>query len=126
MPHVQGHRRWRQGLLPQVQRQANGYHRYPPQILQTLKIVQSAQQAGFSLDELKQLLSGCESSDLDHQALLQSFERKVGQIEDMQRHLAQSKVKLLEIIDNIRDRPESMGCSENAERVMVSIKGGVF
>ncbi|WIE48336.1 MerR family transcriptional regulator [Pseudomonas sp. GM17] len=113
-----------QGLLPQVQRQANGYRRYPPQILQTLEIIQCAQQAGFSLDELKQLLPGCESSDLDHQALLQSLERKVGQIEDMQRHLAQSKAQLLEIIDNIRDRPEGMDCSENAERVMASIKGG--
>nr|WP_239990619.1 MULTISPECIES: MerR family DNA-binding protein [unclassified Pseudomonas] len=111
LPHVQGHHR------------ANGYRRYPSQ---TLKIVQYAQQAGFSLDELKQLLPGCESSDLDHQALLQSLERKVGQIEDMQRHLAQSKAQLLEIIDNIRDRPEGMDCSENAERVMASIKGGVF
>lgn len=126
LPHVQGHRRWRQGLLPQVQRQANGYRRYPPQILQTLEIIQCAQQAGFSLEELKQLLSGCESNDLDHQALLQSLERKVGQIEDMQRHLAQSKVKLLEIIDNIRDRPEGMDCSENAERVIASIKVGKF
>jgi len=113
-----------QGLLPQVQRQANGYRRYPPQILQTLKIIQCAQQAGFSLDELKQLLPGRESSDIDHQALLQSLERKVGQIEEMQQHLAQSKAQLLEIIDSIRDRPEGMDCSENAERVMASIKGG--
>ncbi|AZE48453.1 transcriptional regulator, MerR family [Pseudomonas chlororaphis] len=49
--------------------------------------------------------------------------RLVGQIEEMQ-HLAQSKAQLLGIIDSIRDRPEGMDCSENAERIMTSIEGG--
>lgn len=56
--------------------------------------------------------------------MLQSLEGKVGQIEAMQQHLARSKAQLLEIIDSIRNRPEGMDCSENAERLMASIKGG--
>ena len=43
------------GLIS-AQRQANGYRRYPEQAVQTLGIISCAQQAGFSLDEIRRLL----------------------------------------------------------------------
>ncbi len=42
------------GLIS-AQRQANGYRRYPEQAVQTLGIISCAQQAGFSLDEIRRL-----------------------------------------------------------------------
>ncbi|HEF4759524.1 TPA: MerR family transcriptional regulator [Pseudomonas putida] len=111
-----------QGLIRQVERQANGYRRYPAQVLQTLKIIQCAQQAGFSLEELKQLLPDTVTGTFKHDELLVSLQRKVEQIEAMQRHLAQSKAQLLGLIENIQARPEGMACDENAERVMASFK----
>ena len=111
-----------QGLIRQVQRQANGYRRYPPQVLQTLQIIQCAQQAGFSLEELKQLLPDTVTGAFKHDELMVSLQRKVEQIEAMQQHLAQSKAQLLELIEKIQARPEGMACDENAERVMASLK----
>ncbi|WP_433735439.1 MerR family transcriptional regulator [Pseudomonas putida] len=111
-----------QGLIRQVQRQANGYRRYPPQVLQTLQIIQCAQQAGFSLEELKQLLPDTVTGAFKHDELMVSLQRKVEQIEAMQQHLAQSKAQLLELIENIQARPEGMACDANAERVMASLK----
>src|SRR5690242_16003050 len=102
-----------QGLIGQVQRLANGYRRYPAEVLQTLQIIQCAQQAGFSLEELKQLLTSPKQGELRHDELVSSLEHKVGQIEEMQQHLAQSKAKLLGMIETIKDRPEGMACSEN-------------
>lgn len=111
-----------QGLIGQVQRLANGYRRYPAEVLQTLQIIQCAQQAGFSLEELKQLLTSPKQGELRHDELVSSLERKVGQIEEMQQHLAQSKAKLLGMIETIKDRPEGMACSDNAERVLATFK----
>jgi DNA-binding transcriptional MerR regulator len=111
-----------QGLIRQVERQANGYRRYPPQVLQTLQIIQCAQQAGFSLEELKQLLPDVATGEFKQDELVTSLGRKVEQIEEMQLHLAQSKAKLLEVIENIQARPEGMGCGANAERVLASLK----
>jgi DNA-binding transcriptional MerR regulator len=111
-----------QGLIRQVERQANGYRRYPPQALQTLELIGCAQQAGFSLEELRQLLPDAATGTFNHDELVAGLERKVEQIEVMQLHLAQSKAKLRNVIENIRARPEGMACDANAERVLASLK----
>jgi DNA-binding transcriptional MerR regulator len=111
-----------QGLLQQVQRSANGYRQYPQQVLQTLQIIQCAQQAGFSLEELKQLLPDTVTGAFKHDELMVGLHRKIEQIEAMQRHLAQSKAQLQGLIENIQARPEGMACDANAERVLGSFR----
>lgn len=111
-----------QGLIQKVERRANGYRHYPDQVLQTLNLIQCAQQAGFSLEELKQLLPDTATGEFKHAELVGGLTRKVEQIEEMQLHLAQSKAKLLAVIDDIQARPEGMGCDANAERVLASFK----
>ncbi|MCU1760712.1 MerR family transcriptional regulator [Pseudomonas sp. 14P_8.1_Bac3] len=111
-----------QGLIQNVERRANGYRHYPEQVLQTLYLIQCAQQAGFSLEELKQLLSITASGDVKQDELIAGLRRKIEQIEQMQRHLAQSKAKLLTVIDDIQSRPDGMGCAANAERVLASFR----
>ena len=111
------------GLIS-AQRQANGYRRYPEQAVQTLGIISCAQQAGFSLDEIRRLLPQGDSQGLAHAELLASLQRKVGEIEAMQQRLAQNKAQLLGIIASIESKPEGMPCAENAERVMAHLRGG--
>ncbi len=43
-------------LLPKAKRQANGYREYSNIDLQQLLLIKQAQQAGFSLNEIKSLL----------------------------------------------------------------------
>jgi DNA-binding transcriptional MerR regulator len=109
------------GLI-NAQRQANGYRRYPEQAVQTLGIISCAQQAGFSLDEIRRLLPQADSQGLEHDELLASLQRKIGEIEAMQQRLAQNKAQLLNIIATIESKPEGMGCSENAERVLANMR----
>ncbi len=94
-----------QGLIRKVHRQANGYREYPPEVLQTLSIIQCAQQAGFSLEELRALVPATESEVWDHAEMIASLERKIGQIETMQARLAQSKLQLLGVVNSIRNKP---------------------
>ncbi|MGH8433717.1 MAG: MerR family transcriptional regulator [Pseudomonas sp.] len=111
------------GLIGAVQRQANGYRTYPPQTLQTLEIISCAQQAGFSLEEIRRLLPSPDQQNWPHDELLASLRRKVDEIEALQQRLAHNKAQLLAIIDNIEGKPEGMLCTENAERMLARIRG---
>ncbi|BBP77464.1 MerR family DNA-binding transcriptional regulator [Pseudomonas gingeri NCPPB 3146 = LMG 5327] len=110
-----------QGLIRKVHRQANGYREYPSEVLQTLSIIQCAQQAGFSLEELRALVPASEPGVWDHAEMIESLERKIAQIEAMQARLAQSKLQLLGVVNSIRSKPADMPCAENAERLMASL-----
>ncbi|WP_339526974.1 MerR family transcriptional regulator [Pseudomonas sp. EA_35y_Pfl2_R111] len=111
------------GLIS-AQRQANGYRSYPEQAVQTLGIISCAQQAGFSLEEIRHLLPDANSQGWAHEQMLGSLQRKVVEIEAMQERLAQNKAQLLGIIASIESKPEGMPCAENAERVMAQLRGG--
>lgn len=105
------------GLLKTVKRQSNGYRAYPPEALTMLKLIITAQQAGFSLEELSTLLP----SDLeawDHASLLNVLRQKVQDIEQMERRLAANKAQLLELLAEIDAKPEDMDCRDNAKRVL--------
>ncbi|MFK7160754.1 MerR family transcriptional regulator [Marinospirillum sp. MEB164] len=105
------------GLLKTVARQANGYRSYPPEALTMLKLIITAQQSGFSLEELSTLLP----SDLeawDHSSLLGALEQKVQDIEDLERRLAANKAQLLELLAEINAKPDDMDCRDNAKRVL--------
>jgi DNA-binding transcriptional MerR regulator len=110
------------GLIS-AQRQANGYRSYPEQAVQTLGIISCAQQAGFSLEEIRRLLPDVHSDGWAHDEMLGSLQRKIGEIEAMQQRLAQNKAQLLEIIATIESKPEGMPCSENAERLLANLRG---
>jgi DNA-binding transcriptional MerR regulator len=110
------------GLI-NAQRQANGYRSYTEQTLQTLGIISCAQQAGFSLEEIRRLLPDANPQGWAHAQMLDSLQRKVGEIEAMQQRLAQNKAQLLTIIATIESKPEGMPCTENAERVLANLRG---
>lgn len=105
------------GLLKTVARQANGYRSYPPEAATTLALISRAQQAGFSLDELRTLMPS-DLADWDHEALLQALHQKVQDIETIQKKLAHSKAQLQEVLAEIEAKPDDMDCATNARRVL--------
>lgn len=105
------------GLLKTVTREANGYRSYPPEAAMVLKLITTAQQAGFSLDELRELIPS-DLSDWDHDSLLGALHQKIHDIEEIQEKLAQSKAQLLDILAEVEAKPEEMDCATNAKRVL--------
>lgn len=108
------------GLLKVASRQANGYRDYPPEAVAVLTIISDAQQAGFSLDEIKQLLPA-DVSSWQHDELIAILQRKVADIEALQTRLAQNKTHIQSLIQLIESKPEDMDCKLNAARVMASL-----
>ncbi|MDC7718671.1 MerR family transcriptional regulator [Vogesella sp. DC21W] len=108
------------GLLKVASRQANGYRDYPPEAVAVLTIISDAQQAGFSLDEIKQLLPA-DVSSWQHDALIATLQRKVADIETLQVRLTQNKAHIQSLIQLIESKPEDMDCKLNAARVIASM-----
>lgn len=107
------------GLLNAVSRQENGYRDYPLEAVAVLSIIVNAQQTGFTLDEIKQVLPE-DFSTWRHDELLNILNKKICDIEAMEVRLAQSKAQLRALIQMIDAKPDGMDCEDNAIRVMDS------
>lgn len=105
------------GLLHAVARQTNGYREYPPEAVAVLSIIVNAQQTGFSLDQIKQLLPE-DITNWRHDQLIAALRSKVHDIEVMEAQLVQNKAQLLAVIQLIEAKPDDMACKDNAVRVM--------
>jgi len=67
------------GLFKMAERQSNGYRIYPPEAVLVLNLIATAQQAGFSLDELRMLLP-TDMAAWQHGSLIDTLQRKVVEI----------------------------------------------
>ena len=108
------------GLLNAVSRQTNGYREYPLEAVAVLSIIANAQQTGFTLDEIKQILPE-DITHWQHDELLKALRQKIQDIESMEVRLAQNKAHLQSLIQLIDTKPADMECSDNAVRVLDSI-----
>lgn len=105
------------GLLKKVARQANGYRSYPEDAVLVLRLITTAQKAGFSLDELRALLPA-ELAAWEHGELVDTLRRKVQDIEALQVQLAENRGHLLALLAQIEAKPAGMDCAANARRVL--------
>lgn len=110
------------GLLTAVDRRPNGYRVYPPEAVTVLELITSAQRAGFTLDEIRRLMpSNLET--WDHAALVGALERKIADIEALEKQLRDSKRQLAALLKDIVAKPQDIDCSANARRVLSNVLG---
>lgn len=102
------------GLINSVGRKANGYRDYAPETEWILQIITGAQSAGFSLEEIRQLLP-VNAQEWQHEEMLVGLKRKVEEIEILQQRLAHNKAQLLRVIHGIESKPADVGCADNAQ-----------
>ena len=111
-----------QGLIS-VTRQVNGYRCYSVEALAALNIIISAQDAGFTLEEIRRLMSG-ELSRCGDEGLLGALRTKVDDIKAMEKRLARSRFQIEALIVDIVNRPEGMSHEANTARVLKQFKRG--
>ena len=117
------------GLISVVERGANNYREYTPDAVLLLEIITSAQNAGFSLEEIRRLMPPRSDASLDasldsrhHDVLVGALKRKVAEIEALRERLAESLERLHGIIETIENKPEGLSCGDNAKRVMTRFR----
>jgi DNA-binding transcriptional MerR regulator len=97
----------RRGLLGEVDRTAGNYREYPESLVKQITLMRSMQALGFSLTEIRQVLDGMRSRDID--------------CADGARLLADKRARVDEQISTLRQvsrvlRQEQKRLEENARR----------
>lgn len=109
------------GLLSQVGRGENGYRRYSPDAVMVLRIITSAQQAGFSLAEIARVLP-TDFSRWQHGELVGMLRQKVADINAVIAQMTASRNDLEALIARIESKPVDMACDENARRIFADLQ----
>ncbi|WP_414440664.1 MerR family transcriptional regulator [Burkholderia sp. 22PA0106] len=110
------------GLLRAAMRQANGYREYTAEAQLVLAVIVRAQQAGFSLDEIRSMLPD-DLSNWQHGDLVPKLRAKIADIEAMEQQLALSKARLLALIGQVENKPDTIDCRDNARRLLGELAG---
>ena len=95
----------RQGLLPKPPRSASGYRLFPADAVRRLKFIKRAQELGFSLREIRELLALRVSPRINSAEIRRRTESKIADIE--------RKIKTLEAMKKSL-RKLAQSCSECA------------
>lgn len=72
----------REGLIPKSTRSKGGYRLYPEELVPRFYFIQNAKSVGFSLDEIKELLSLQQRKNLKSQAVKNITQSKIDEIKD--------------------------------------------
>jgi MerR family mercuric resistance operon transcriptional regulator len=94
--HVQTLRYYeRRGLLEPPPRSAAGYRNYPPAAVRVLRFVKRAQELGFTLDEIEELLhldaggpDSCDAARALAEARMADLDRRIADLQRMRDSLA--------------------------------------
>jgi DNA-binding transcriptional MerR regulator len=105
------------GLLDRVSRKANGYREYPADALTALSVIVGAQRAGFSLEEIRQILPAG-LGNWRSRELIGALRRKITDIEQLEGRLDQSKRQLCALIRKIEAKPDGVDCADNTRRLL--------
>lgn len=104
-------------LLRTVERRPNGYRTYSPQAMVMVDLIATAQQVGFSLDEIRMLLPP-DLEHWNHGPLMDMLRAKVADLGALEARLVHSKAQLLSLIAEIEAKPDDMDCATNSQRVL--------
>jgi Hg(II)-responsive transcriptional regulator len=88
----------RRGLLPKPPRRASGYREFPDDAVRVVRFIKRAQELGFSLDEVEDLLKLRRGSRLNRKQIRSVAERRARQIEQKISELARMRAALRRLV----------------------------
>lgn len=111
-----------QGLIGSVDRGLNGYRQYSRETRQILEIIITAQQAGFSLEEIRNLLPQHGKAGWSQDKLLVGLKKKLTEVEALQARLIETQASLKAVIVRIETTSPGGDCFDNIEGVLASLR----
>ena len=100
------------GLLTAPQRSDSGYRHYCPTILDELKFIKKGQGLGFSLEEIREILSISRAGAAPCNQVLDMAQRNLAAADERIRHLQDFRNRLAALIARWKDSA-TIACSEN-------------
>src|SRR5205085_11294857 len=93
----------RRGLLPQPPRRESGYREFPDDAVRVVRFIKRAQDLGFTLDEVEELLRLRRDTRRDRARVRAVAEKRVRQIEQKIAELEAMKQALAHLVHCCRD-----------------------
>lgn len=90
----------RQGLIDEPARRASGYRQYGEEIEDRLRFIREAKELGFTLNEIRELLSLKLASSSSCAEVKERAEVKLAEIEEKMRKLRRMKRSLLKLVSS--------------------------
>lgn len=90
------------GVLPEPERQANGYRHYAAATTDRIAFIQDAQSAGLSLVEIQMILSLRDTGEATCDHVIGSLEAHLADLDRQMDDLRRTRGRLIEIIDRAR------------------------
>jgi len=100
------------GLMPDPQRAANNYRQYTPEAVERLRFIVSSRSLGFSLAEIGEFLVAREAGTLPCKRVLDSFDRRIMDIDRRIADLMALRDTLTRIRSDGADLPADKKCDE--------------
>lgn len=100
----------RRGLLPQPPRRPSGYRQYAPEALARIRFIKRAQELGFSLKEIDELLSLRVDPHNTCREVKERTEAKIADIEEKIQTLQKIKGALTRLVALCRGRGPTSEC----------------
>lgn len=86
------------GILPEPEREPNGYRTYTPATADRISFIQDAQTAGFSLVDIQAILELRDSGESTCGHVIGSMETQLAEVDRQMEHLKRTRRRLSEII----------------------------
>lgn len=112
-----------EGLIGAIDRKANGYRQYSARATQALELINLAQQAGFSLTEIRALIPREGKAPRNYDRALAELRKKLTEVEALQLKLAETCAGLKLVINRIENTSPGGDCFENTEGVLKNFRG---
>jgi DNA-binding transcriptional MerR regulator len=96
----------RRGLLPQPQRTSSGYRAYSPDAVRVVRFVKRAQQLGFALDDIEDLLHRADGGPDSCQEARAMDRTRIADLQQRIEELAGMRDALARLVDTC-DQPRS-------------------
>ncbi len=100
----------RQGILPEPPRRASGYREYPPETVSRVRFIKRAQELGFSLKEIKELLDLTAVPRAKSGRVRQMAEAKLAEIDHKIHDLEAMKQTLMDLVCGCDGRRPLAAC----------------
>ncbi len=98
----------RQGILPKPRRTPSNYRLYSTETVRSIRFIKRAQELGFSLKEIKELLSLRATSGPRCEAVRQKARAKIQDIDDRIQALAAMRAVLVRLVEECSARNGSL------------------
>ncbi len=100
----------RRGILTEPRRRRSGYREYPPETVRIVRFIKRAQELGFTLAEIEELLALRDDDRRTCGEVREAATLKIGEIDEKMRRLRAMKRALTVLVESCVDEASTREC----------------